>query len=107
MRFLFFFFNYLGTSVCQGDSGGGYVFELNDKYYLRGIVSVSPQSQTQYTCDSNHYTLFTKVSKYEDFIYEYESKHRPIIWSNTTQIILTGSKHRDKPFWIIIRGLLC
>lgn len=71
-------FSALDTSVCKGDSGGGYVFETNGRYFIRGIVSLSPSSPTIVnTCDSNQYTLFTRVAKYEEFIYQYESQHRP------------------------------
>lgn len=56
-----------GTSVCQGDSGGGLVFRHNTRFYLRGIVSISPRSPSG-SCDSNQYALYTKVSNYIDFI---------------------------------------
>ncbi|CAL7944825.1 unnamed protein product [Xylocopa violacea] len=31
-----------GSSLCDGDSGGGLGFQMNGTWYLRGVVSVSP-----------------------------------------------------------------
>lgn len=48
-----------GSSVCDGDSGGGLCFEKNGIWYLRGIVSVSPNKRG--SCDYNTYVGFTGV----------------------------------------------
>ncbi|XP_055614359.1 venom protease-like, partial [Uranotaenia lowii] len=53
-----------GNSVCNGDSGGGLVFEDNNRYYLRGIVSISATKRNQLMCDPNRYSVFTDVSKF-------------------------------------------
>uniref|UniRef100_U5ESS6 Putative transmembrane protease n=1 Tax=Corethrella appendiculata TaxID=1370023 RepID=U5ESS6_9DIPT len=62
--------NDAATSVCNGDSGGGLVFENDEdsKYYIRGIISVSAQKQNQLTCDPEIYTVFTDVSKFLKWI---------------------------------------
>ncbi|XP_026471619.1 modular serine protease-like [Ctenocephalides felis] len=54
-----------GSSVCRGDSGGGLSFQVQDKgklyYFLKGIVSVGPNSNG--TCNSHKYTAFTSIKK--------------------------------------------
>ncbi|XP_055602658.1 uncharacterized protein LOC129751283 [Uranotaenia lowii] len=57
-----------GTSVCNGDSGGGMVFKQNNHWYLRGIVSVSAALQNNVSCDTNHYAVFTDVAKFLQWI---------------------------------------
>nr|XP_019558146.2 transmembrane protease serine 9-like isoform X1 [Aedes albopictus] len=60
-----------GTSVCNGDSGGGMVFKQSNRWYLRGIVSVSAALQDKITCDPNHYAVFTDVAKFLRWIKSY------------------------------------
>ncbi|EZA56153.1 Limulus clotting factor C [Ooceraea biroi] len=57
-----------GSSVCEGDSGGGLSFEKNGLWYLRGIVSVSPVKGG--SCDYNSYVGFTSISHFRDWIRE-------------------------------------
>jgi len=57
--------------VCNGDSGSGMIFQLNNKYYLRGIVSVSIALQNHLKCDPQHYVVFTDVSKFLPWIERY------------------------------------
>lgn len=60
-----------GTGVCNGDSGGGLIFPKDEKknvWYLQGIVSVSPRRHGTSFCDPNYYTIFTKLSKYTDWL---------------------------------------
>ncbi|KAJ8910433.1 hypothetical protein NQ315_012575 [Exocentrus adspersus] len=63
-----------GTSVCNGDSGGGLVFpkaggnKNNPVWQLRGMVSISVALQNQLKCDSMHYVVFTDVAKYLDWV---------------------------------------
>jgi secreted trypsin-like serine protease len=57
-----------GTSVCNGDSGGGMVFNKNSKWYLRGIVSITVAKEGLRVCDTRHYVVFTDVAKYLDFV---------------------------------------
>lgn len=65
---LFFLIWHIGTSVCNGDSGGGMVFIRNHRWYLRGIVSLTVAKDGLRVCDTKHYVVFTDVAKYTDFI---------------------------------------
>ncbi|XP_015188226.1 PREDICTED: coagulation factor X-like isoform X2 [Polistes dominula] len=60
-----------GTSVCDGDSGGGLVFQTGNLWFLRGIVSLSlDEKLTGGTriCDSHSYTLYTRISTHINWI---------------------------------------
>lgn len=63
-----------GTSVCNGDSGGGMVFpkrssnSANPIWQIRGMVSISVALQNQFRCDSSHYVVFTDIAKHLDWI---------------------------------------
>ncbi|KAG5681569.1 hypothetical protein PVAND_010988 [Polypedilum vanderplanki] len=59
-----------GTSVCNGDSGGGFVTLSRDKkkWLIRGIVSLSPRKRSTFFCDPHKYTIFTKIDVYVRWI---------------------------------------
>ncbi|XP_043487983.1 limulus clotting factor C-like [Polistes fuscatus] len=60
-----------GTAVCDGDSGGGLVFKTRDRWYLRGIVSLSlGRTLTGGTtiCDIHSYSLYTHISSHINWI---------------------------------------
>ncbi|XP_066153845.1 chymotrypsin-C-like [Euwallacea fornicatus] len=63
-----------GTSVCNGDSGGGLVLtkpgsdKNNPVYQIRGLVSISVAVQNKFSCDSRHFVVFTDVAKFLDFV---------------------------------------
>ncbi|KAI4455112.1 modular serine protease [Holotrichia oblita] len=63
-----------GTSVCNGDSGGGMVFQKTGEqpdrkaFHLRGLVSLSVTLKDKAKCDPSHYVVFTDVAKYLEFI---------------------------------------
>ncbi|KAI4455191.1 modular serine protease [Holotrichia oblita] len=63
-----------GTTTCNGDSGGGMVFQKNTgnpsktAYHLRGLVSLSVALQNEAKCDHKHYVVFADVAKYLEFI---------------------------------------
>lgn len=79
----------LGTSPCNGDSGGGFLVYVQDykpnpsdyrqkgkapgAYYVKGIVSVTLKSDREdaVVCDPNGYTVFTDVAKYRDWILDH------------------------------------
>ncbi|XP_012055337.1 PREDICTED: limulus clotting factor C-like [Atta cephalotes] len=81
-----------GSSVCDGDSGGGLVFKTNRLWYLRGIVSVSlgtiQKDGTAY-CDNNLYSLYTEISRHiswiQDVITKIEQNQTHILCSNESQ----------------------
>ncbi|XP_012146634.1 modular serine protease-like isoform X2 [Megachile rotundata] len=55
-----------GTSMCEGDSGGGLCFEIRGIWYLRGVISVSPVKNGK--CDYHSYTVFTSTDYFRDWI---------------------------------------
>lgn len=55
-----------GSSLCEGDSGGGLCFETGGTWYLRGVVSVSPVKDDK--CDYHSYTVFTSTDHFRDWI---------------------------------------
>ncbi|XP_024871719.1 coagulation factor IX-like isoform X1 [Temnothorax curvispinosus] len=60
-----------GSSICDGDSGGGLVFKTNDLWYLRGIVSVSLGTIKEggsFYCNYNLYSLYTEISRHISWI---------------------------------------
>lgn len=71
----------IGVSVCQGDSGGGWVHSetVNGKkiHYLRGLVSTGVNKDG--SCDTNKYTTFTNILHYDKFISDNEARERPSI----------------------------
>lgn len=57
-----------GTSVCNGDSGGGMIFEENGVWHLRGVVSLSMKRDNKDLCNTQNYVIFTDVAQYLDWI---------------------------------------
>ncbi|XP_011705946.1 PREDICTED: coagulation factor IX-like, partial [Wasmannia auropunctata] len=81
-----------GSSVCDGDSGGGLVFKTNGLWYLRGIVSVSLgtiRDGGTYHCDNYLYSLYTEVSRHiswvQDVILKIEQSQTHKLCSNESQ----------------------
>ncbi|XP_031849072.1 coagulation factor X [Nomia melanderi] len=63
-----------GSSVCEGDSGGGLIFQWGSLWYLKGIVSVSLGTRTvggTRQCDSTTYTLYTAVSFHMSWVEQF------------------------------------
>lgn len=62
----------LGSSVCDGDSGGGMFFARDGHYFIRGITSVAVTNNKVgiRQCDPSQYFLFTDVSYLYDWIYD-------------------------------------
>lgn len=59
-----------GTSLCNGDSGGGLIFLSKDlqTWKVQGVVSLSPRRQSTFFCDPFKFTVFTKVGLYVKWI---------------------------------------
>ncbi|XP_059616531.1 uncharacterized protein LOC132261647 [Phlebotomus argentipes] len=53
---------------CNGDSGGGLIFDVNGRWTLRGIVSASLSDMLTSSCNLKEYVVFTDVAKYSDWI---------------------------------------
>ncbi|XP_077283403.1 modular serine protease-like isoform X2 [Arctopsyche grandis] len=61
------------ATICNGDSGGGAVFNVIDysntnRWYLLGVVSVGALDSTRNTCLKNSNTVFTDLHRNNDFI---------------------------------------
>ncbi|XP_052895388.1 serine protease easter-like [Anopheles moucheti] len=67
-----------GTTVCGGDSGGGMYFEIENRWYIRGIVSFSGQN-----CQSADFAGFSDVATYLDWINRYTSGTQSSPYSST------------------------
>uniref|UniRef100_A0A182SPM0 Peptidase S1 domain-containing protein n=1 Tax=Anopheles maculatus TaxID=74869 RepID=A0A182SPM0_9DIPT len=57
-----------GTGACNGDSGGGLFFEVEGKWFVRGIVSYIPGQAENEICTTSKHAAFTDVTKYVDWI---------------------------------------
>lgn len=58
-----------GSSVCNGDSGGGLITYHRDHWVLTGIVSFTAlRDGPRNLCDSEQYTGFVKVRYYRDWL---------------------------------------
>ncbi|XP_062549587.1 transmembrane protease serine 9-like isoform X2 [Armigeres subalbatus] len=58
-----------GSSVCNGDSGGGLITYQRDHWMLKGIVSFTAlKDGPQNVCDSKEYTGFVKVRYYREWL---------------------------------------
>ncbi|XP_066582506.1 modular serine protease-like [Prorops nasuta] len=80
-----------GSSVCDGDSGGGLVFKTGGLWYLRGIVSVGigvTNNGGSRTCDSYSYSLYTRISSHigwiQDVILKLEA-HKAFLSCNNNE----------------------
>lgn len=60
-----------GSGPCSGDSGGGLTININGRWYLRGIVSISLFDKATNSCDVGNYTVFTDVAKFLPWVISY------------------------------------
>uniref|UniRef100_A0A2H1V6L7 SFRICE_019120 n=1 Tax=Spodoptera frugiperda TaxID=7108 RepID=A0A2H1V6L7_SPOFR len=60
------------TTICQGNSGAGLMFPeargIVTRFYLRGVVSVSPVDMTTELCGTSDFVTFTNVDIHGEFI---------------------------------------
>ncbi|XP_076281943.1 CLIP domain-containing serine protease HP8 [Lasioglossum baleicum] len=61
-----------GTGPCNGDSGSGFILYESkvDRYFLRGIVSLSLLDKTNLSCDLAQYVVYVDVAQHLDWIYQ-------------------------------------
>ncbi|XP_058829833.1 basement membrane-specific heparan sulfate proteoglycan core protein-like [Topomyia yanbarensis] len=64
-----------GTSVCNGDSGGGMYVYQNGGWYLRGVVSFSATRSGTNLCDLYSYAGFVNVQYYANWIRQQLKDH--------------------------------
>lgn len=57
-----------GTGPCNGDSGSGFAMKWQDKWTLKGLVSIAAADPIQNTCDLKQFVVFTDVAKYVDWL---------------------------------------
>lgn len=57
-----------GTGPCNGDSGSGLAFKINNRWTLRGIVSAALADPITSTCNLGEYVVFTDVAKFVGWI---------------------------------------
>lgn len=58
-----------GTNVCEGDSGGGLTVKMDQRAYLRGLVSLGKAiSDIDQRCDITELVILTDVVKFYDWI---------------------------------------
>lgn len=60
------------TGPCNGDSGGCLAMKVNNRWTLRGVVSVAIPNEDKF-CDLNNYVVFTDAAKFKDWIKQYMS----------------------------------
>ncbi|KAJ8711201.1 hypothetical protein PYW07_008443 [Mythimna separata] len=58
-----------GSSVCNGDSGGGMFVKMDGVWYLRGLLSLVVALPDDKRCDPSHYAIFTDLAKFLPWIY--------------------------------------
>ncbi|KXJ72773.1 hypothetical protein RP20_CCG017259 [Aedes albopictus] len=60
------------TNVCDGDSGGGMFFKLDNSWYIRGLVSTGARSEFSSHCDPEQYVVFTDIPYYLKWIHGHQ-----------------------------------
>ncbi|GAB0086451.1 hypothetical protein DMENIID0001_005130 [Sergentomyia squamirostris] len=50
-----------GSGPCSGDSGGGFLLKRNNKWTVRGIVSLALKDRETDSCNLNEYVIFTDI----------------------------------------------
>ncbi|XP_023161681.1 tryptase isoform X2 [Drosophila hydei] len=61
-----------GSGPCLGDSGGGLMIKRNNRWLLRGVVSLGERSTVDH-CNNNQYVLYCDLAKHMTWIRQYIS----------------------------------
>ncbi|CAF0811291.1 unnamed protein product [Brachionus calyciflorus] len=56
------------SSACNGDSGGGLYFQINERWYVYGITSFGMYDENMKSCLVNSPAFNTMVPKYLEWI---------------------------------------
>ncbi|XP_035891862.1 transmembrane protease serine 9-like [Anopheles stephensi] len=75
-----------GVSACNGDSGGGLFFNVQGKWFVRGVVSFIPFRPRTHLCDPSKFTAFTDVAKYMGWIELYVNARVLLIDTNELEV---------------------
>lgn len=62
------------SATCYGDSGGGMMFYLNERWYLYGITSFGSANRTTDECLKSYPSFFTIIPNYRKFYSQYLNK---------------------------------
>ncbi|RZC40315.1 Trypsin domain containing protein [Asbolus verrucosus] len=62
-----------GAGPCNGDSGGGFIMRRNERWVLRGVVSISTYDHNTQSCDLSNYVVFTDISKFKTRLFSFVS----------------------------------
>ncbi|CRK96186.1 CLUMA_CG009615, isoform A [Clunio marinus] len=68
-----------GRSPCLGDSGGGFYFDVNDIWIIRGVISASSFDPIT-GCDVNKFSIYTNIPRFVDWITTTMSDTKEIKW---------------------------
>jgi secreted trypsin-like serine protease len=60
-----------GNGPCHGDSGSGFVIQMDGKWVLRGIVSAGLPDVVRNTCDLTKYVVLSDTVKFMNWILSY------------------------------------
>jgi secreted trypsin-like serine protease len=64
-----------GTGPCSGDSGGGFIVKIGEKWYLRGMVSAALFDKENLMCDAKQYAIFTDTTKFTSWMQDFIDKY--------------------------------
>jgi secreted trypsin-like serine protease len=92
-----------GIGVCTGDSGSGLFIEVDNVFYLKGIVSSSLRDLSG--CYTKNFAIYTNVMKYLDWI-ESKTKRKKVetcgVMSGVMSLVHGGKLSSRKKFpWIV------
>lgn len=63
--------SYETKQTCQGDDGTGFYFNTGGKWHIGGVNSIGIGWQEKAICDENHFSGFTNISPFLEWIQSY------------------------------------